>query len=86
MARDGDLQEGEPLLRPAMRAGRRTAPKESLAQLRERAQRSLADLPERLRRLERGFAYPAAISPSLAPLGDETDRRQAISEEEALPR
>ena len=67
--------EGEPLLRPAMRDGRRIPDFPSLVQSREWAAESLIRLPEPLRRLEPAH-YSAEISRSLRNLADELDRRQ----------
>jgi nicotinate phosphoribosyltransferase len=59
--------DGEPLLVPAMRAGRLLL-RESLDAMRERAAAQLALLPEPLRDLEReGSAYPVAYSAALTP-------------------
>jgi nicotinate phosphoribosyltransferase len=69
-----DPQEGEALLRPVMRAGRRLGPPEPLAESRARAARELTRLPEPLRRLE-DLRYPVAISPALAALAAAVDAR-----------
>jgi nicotinate phosphoribosyltransferase len=47
-----DKQPGETLIVPVMRSGKRLAPSPTLAQIRERAARDLARLPEALRKLE----------------------------------
>ena len=60
---EGDPQPGEPLVVPAMRAGRRLA-LPSLAESRERCQRELGRLP----------APAVEISPALRALADEVDR------------
>ena len=72
---EDDPQEGEPLLRPYMQAGRRLAPPESLADIRQRAQRQLARLPLPLARLESGVAYPVRVAPALRALADQVDLR-----------
>ena len=69
-----DAQAGEPLIVPVMRAGKRVSPSPTLAQIRERAARDLARLPEPLRRLELGFDYPVTISDALKALAAEADR------------
>jgi nicotinate phosphoribosyltransferase len=56
-----DGQEGEPLLVPVMREGRRMGPAQTLAQGRERVARELARLPEALRRLDRAEPYPVSV-------------------------
>lgn len=57
-----------------MRGGRRLeAP--TLDETRGRAAAELARLPEPLRRLESGFAYPVEIAPALRRLAEDVDRR-----------
>ena len=65
--------EGEGLLRPAMRHGRRVEGFPTLAQCRQHAARSLVRLPEPLRRLE-PFAVPVEISQGIRQLAAELDR------------
>ncbi len=72
---ESDPQDGEPLVRPVMRAGRRIAPGPSLAESRARATADLARLPERLRRLEGGARHPVQVSPALVALAHEVDER-----------
>ncbi len=74
---DGDRQEGEPLLQLMMREGRRSGRSPTLAESRDRAARDLARLPDGLRRLERGAAYPVEIAQPLVKLAAEVDRRLA---------
>jgi len=71
-------QEGEPLLIPVMRHGQRLASPPTLADIRKRAARALAQLPEPLRRLG-GTAIPVTIAPGLIALTEEVDRRNASS-------
>jgi nicotinate phosphoribosyltransferase len=66
-----DPQEGEALVEPVMRQGRRIGPPPPLAAARERAAADLAQLPEHLRRLETEPAYPVEISSALRALADE---------------
>jgi len=70
---EDDRQDGETLVKPVMRGGKRVAPASSLAQIRERAVRDLARLPEPLRRLESSVAYPVEISAKLKALAAQTD-------------
>jgi nicotinate phosphoribosyltransferase len=70
---DDDKQTGDALVVPVMRGGRRIEPVPSLAQIRERAARDLARLPEPMRRLEAGIAYPVEISAKLKALVAEMD-------------
>ena len=57
-----------------MRGGKRLAPAPTLADIRERAARDLASLPEPLRQLEQVGPYPVKISKALATLAAEADR------------
>jgi nicotinate phosphoribosyltransferase len=68
-----DKQPGEPLIEPVLRQGKRLAAAPTLAQIRERAARELARLPESLRRLE-AYDYPVTISEALKALAAEADR------------
>ena len=74
---DGDVHAGEPLLRLVMQKGRRVDPAPALADIRARAQRELARLPEPLRSLTGGTPYPVQVSESLERLAAETDARLA---------
>jgi nicotinate phosphoribosyltransferase len=64
---ENDRQDGEALIVSVMRGGKR-AGSPSLAQIRERAARELARLPEPLRRLDAGATYPVQISEKLKAL------------------
>ena len=57
-----------PLLQPVMRAGKRTRPLPSLAEIREKTRASLAALPETLRSPETGAVYPVELSRALKEL------------------
>jgi nicotinate phosphoribosyltransferase len=69
-----DSHPGETVIRQIVRTGKRLAPAEALAQIRERASAELARLPEPLRRLETGHDYPVRISDALKALAAEADR------------
>ena len=72
---EGDEREGEPLIVPVMRNGRRLHAAESLAAIRERGAAQLAKLPERLRALESAASpYRVEISPALRSLAAQVDR------------
>jgi nicotinate phosphoribosyltransferase len=64
---------GEGMLRPVMRAGRRVAPPEGLDAIRDRARRSLEQLPGELRGLEGPAEYPVEISAALRGLAAQLD-------------
>ena len=75
---DGDVQDGEPQIRPYMRDGKLLAPYPDLAELRSYAAAQLARLPDHLRRLENRPAYPVRVSPALRQLARQVDQRFAI--------
>lgn len=72
-----DKQTGEPLIVPVMRGGKRLAPAPTLDDIRARAARDLARLPERLRQLEQGVTYPVKVADALVKLAEEADRHTA---------
>ena len=74
---ESDRQEGEPLLQPVMRQGRRLGLKPSLADIRARAAAELSNLPRALQQLEPERVYPVRIGESLIALTAEVDRRIA---------
>jgi nicotinate phosphoribosyltransferase len=74
VALEGDATEGELLLQPFMRGGRRVATATSLAEIRERAMAALKRLPEPLRQLELAPAYSVAIAPSVQALAQTLDQ------------
>ena len=74
---EGAPGDGEPLIAPVMRAGRRIAPSPPLAAVRERARTQIAALPEPLRALDPGPAYPVAVGEALQALAREIDRAHA---------
>ncbi|BBK44789.1 nicotinate phosphoribosyltransferase [Allostella vacuolata] len=80
LSTEDDRQPGEPLLQPAMRNGRRLVPPPALAEIRERAARGLALLPESLRRLDATAVFPVTIAPRLVVLTEEVDRALAAHE------
>lgn len=72
---ESDRADGEPLITQAMRGGKRIAPAPTLAQIRARAARDLARLPEPLRLLQPGTEYPVKVADSLVALAKEADAR-----------
>lgn len=76
---EGDAQEGEPLIEPVMKNGRRLRPLPALADARARAARDLDRLPETLRRLEVGAAYPVEIGQGLRTYTADVDRRLGLA-------
>jgi nicotinate phosphoribosyltransferase len=73
---EDDPQEGEPLIRPVMRAGKRLADAAPLTALRERARNQLARLPQGLRTLEKGPDYPVQVAPALRDLAKDVDEHR----------
>ncbi len=73
---ESDRQEGEPLLVPVMRAGRRL-PLPSLSDARAHAATSLQRLPEPLRQLHEPYEYPVQIAPALQELARRVDLDEA---------
>jgi nicotinate phosphoribosyltransferase len=76
---EDDLQSGEPLLEPVMRDGRRLSPMPTLAEARGRVARELERLPDPLRQLGPGAAYPVVVADALKRLAADVDRRLAES-------
>jgi nicotinate phosphoribosyltransferase len=72
LAVEGDAQPGEPLLAPVMRGGARIAAP-TLAQSRAHAAAQLERLPEALRALDRGAAYPVDVADTLRELAARVD-------------
>jgi nicotinate phosphoribosyltransferase len=71
---EDDLQEGDPLLQPIMRAGQRLAASPPVSEIRQHAAAELARLPEHLRHLQVEPPYPVSISQALHDLADAVDR------------
>ncbi len=81
---EGDEQEGEPLLVPVMRGGRRIGDPEPLDGIRKRAAAGLVRLPRRLAALEAAAEpYRVDIAPALRRLAAEVDRATAEPRESA---
>jgi nicotinate phosphoribosyltransferase len=69
-----DVQNGEPLLQPVMKAGRRLAPSPALTDIRNQVAAQLGQLSDQLRQLEAGTPYEVRISNALQGLADRVDR------------
>ena len=72
-----DIQEGEALIRPVMRAGQRLHPAESLDAIRNRAQAQLVRLPAHLRALKDAPPYPVTVAPAIKDLAAAVDASTA---------
>jgi nicotinate phosphoribosyltransferase len=75
LARAGDQKPGEPLLEPVMADGKRVQPSPSLDDIRAHAGREFERLPEPLRSLKPGTAYPVEVAVELQELAAAFDRR-----------
>ncbi len=71
---ESENHDGEALLLPAMRYGRRLQTAESLQTIRARARRSLAALPDAMRSITKAADYDVAISGSVRKLAADLDR------------
>jgi len=69
-----DVQDGEPLLKPVMKDGRRLAPSPDLTNIRHHVVAQLEQLPDQLRQLEAGTPYEVRISQALQALADRVDQ------------
>ena len=77
---ESDRQDGEPLLVPVMRNGRRLRPSPSLADIRAVAARDLERLPQPLRELTPETHYPVTVADALVRLAAAVDERIAKSQ------
>lgn len=71
---EGETQPGQPLLRQVMQSGRRLGPSPSLQDIREQAGLALAELPDRLRRLDQFAPYEVRIADALHTLAQQVDQ------------
>jgi nicotinate phosphoribosyltransferase len=75
VARDGDRHDGEPLIEPVMRGGRRIKPAPTLDDVRRRAKEQLDRIPEALRAVTPAAIYPVEVAGELDALAADVDRR-----------
>jgi nicotinate phosphoribosyltransferase len=73
---ENDPQEGEPLIQPFMKGGKRITASEPLSKLRERALAQITRLPRSLRQLEHEPDYRVAVSDAIRNLAREVDAAQ----------
>ena len=69
-----DVQDGEPLLHPVMKAGQSLAPSPGLTDVRHQVAAQLGQLPDQLRQLEVGIPYDVRISQALQALANRVDQ------------
>jgi len=74
---EGDPQQGEPLIKPMMRGGKRLAAGASITDIRSHAAANLARLPETLRKLHEPYTYEVEISSELYELAAQVDRESS---------
>jgi nicotinate phosphoribosyltransferase len=75
VARDGDNHDGEPLLEPMMRSGRRIKAAPTLDDIRRHAKQQLERVPEALRAVLPAAIYPVEVAGELDALAADVDRR-----------
>jgi nicotinate phosphoribosyltransferase len=80
LSTENDVQDGQALIRPVMRGGKRLSPPPTLAQVRDHAAQELARLPEPMRKLDPAASYPVRVADALVDLAAEVDRRIGYSE------
>lgn len=79
---ENDPLEGEALIRPTMKSGRRVGAAELLKQSRQRALEELGRLPASVKPLERGPDYPVIVSEAVKDLAREADSIQSQATED----
>lgn len=77
---ESEISEGQALLVPVMRGGRRLNPPAPLKKIREHAAQELDRLPDSLRELDATHPYPVTISPSIKKLAETVDHKQRAQE------
>jgi len=73
---EGDVQQGEPLIRQVMKAGRRVSAAESLQKLRQSTLAQIKRLPRSLLTLDHAPNYPVTVSEALRVLARQVDMYQ----------
>jgi len=81
---EGDPLDGEALIQPVMRGGRRIAPPVALNESRAHALLELNRLPETLKRLEHGSEYPVRVAEAIQQLARAVDAEQFHSRDHPL--
>jgi nicotinate phosphoribosyltransferase len=73
---DGETREGEALMRPVMKAGKRVSPPVALRELRRRTLSELNRLPVQLRGLRQTGEYKVMVSAAIHELARQVDAAQ----------
>jgi nicotinate phosphoribosyltransferase len=80
LSAEGDVHEGETLIRPVMEGGQRIGPQPTLHDVRAHARHELQRLPTELRAIGSLVPYPVEVSASLQQLAIVADRRMGLAE------
>jgi len=81
---DDDPQQGEPLIQPFMRSGKRLHPKLSLHELRSQTLVSYQRLPAAMTTLDPAPGYPVTISSTLRAMADQLDKERLLHDQESV--
>ncbi len=82
LSTEGDVQEGDPLIRPVMARGRRIGTRPTLDEIRMHACHQLTQLPTELRPSQSSVLYPVHVSQSLRQLAAMADWRMGLPGEQ----
>lgn len=85
LAREGEVLDGEPLLKPVMRHGHRLHLPTDLQTLRQSALQQIHELPDRLKNIDGLEAEPLRISKALTDLADQKSSSWQNSPSSTLP-
>lgn len=81
---DDDPQQGESLIQPFMRSGKRLHPKLSLQELRSQTLINYQHLPAAMTTLDPAPGYPVTISSALRAMAERLDQERILHDQEAL--
>jgi len=81
---DDDPQQGESLIQPFMRSGKRLHPSPSLPAMRNQALANYQRLPAKMTTIDPAPSYPVTISNTLRAMADQLDREHAMQDQEAI--
>ncbi|AEJ02661.1 nicotinate phosphoribosyltransferase [Nitrosomonas sp. Is79A3] len=81
---DDDPQQGESLIQPFMRSGKRLHPNPSLHELRSQTLVNYKRLPAAMTALDPAPGYPVTISSALRAMADQLDKERVLHDREAV--
>lgn len=81
---DDDPQQGESLVKPFMRSGKRLHPKLSLHELRSQTLINYQRLPAAMTILDPAPGYPVTISSALRAMADQLDKERLLHDQESV--